>query len=99
MQTGQTVGPIEDGPAQLWLHLESVEDRKRSLYDAQLEVEDRVRGERAENQRKRYINTLRDRASISDVSNMVSALMEVAEKRYLPAAPAAGSKTIQTTPR
>ncbi|HLP83657.1 MAG TPA: hypothetical protein VK157_04850 [Phycisphaerales bacterium] len=85
---GETVGPIEDGPAMLWLHLESVEDRKRSLYDAQLEVEDRVRGERAETQRKRYIDTLRSRASISDVSDMVDALMEVAEKRYLPARPA-----------
>jgi hypothetical protein len=84
---GETVGPIEDGPAMLWLHLESVEDRTRSLYDAQLEVEDRVRSERAETQRRRYIGTLRERASISDVSDMVNALMEVAEKRYQPARP------------
>ena len=80
---GTTAGPITFGSGQAWLHLDSIEEKKISLYEAQTVIENGLRNERAEMERRRYIAKLRSRASIGDTEETARRLLEIAESRYL----------------
>lgn len=81
---GRTAGPIDFGTRKAWLHLETIEVKSTSLYDAQIAIENALRKERADAERKRYIAKLRSRASIGDTEETSRRLLEIAESRYLP---------------
>jgi hypothetical protein len=83
MSPGTTTGPIDFGTRKAWLHLETIEVKKTSLYDAQIMIENVLRKERADAERKRYIAKLRSRASIGDTEETARRLLEIAETRYL----------------
>ncbi len=80
---GATAGPITFGSGKAWLHLDSIEEKKISLYEAQTVIENGLRSERADIERRRYIAKLRSRASIGDTEETARRLLEIAESRYL----------------
>ena len=82
MKVGETVGPLELSASVAWLHLEAEEDRDVGIYDAQLLLEDEIRGQRTRRERDRYIMSLQSRASITDATAMVERLTKIAEARY-----------------
>lgn len=93
LSPGQIAGPITTSAAVSWLKLERIEDRSRSLYDAQLQVEDEVRRARREREQNRYLSNLRSNASMTDMRLMVDELLAIATTRYLPAAAALERET------
>jgi hypothetical protein len=70
------------GSSTAWLVLEDVRVRSRSFYDAQLELETRVRQERIQQERLAYMGLLQNQASITSFEEMVIRLGEVAEAWY-----------------
>jgi hypothetical protein len=82
LSPGQTAGPFTLGGSSAWLHLEGIEQVSRSLYEAQLRIESVLRQTRTEAERRRYIQRLRGRATITEERQMVDALLRVAEERY-----------------
>ncbi|HYF13998.1 MAG TPA: peptidylprolyl isomerase [Phycisphaerales bacterium] len=82
MKPGEVRGPIELSTSNAWLALEEVRVRAVPIYDAQLDVEDRVRSDRISREQDKYLSRLRSRASITDVATMVDQLVALAEERY-----------------
>jgi hypothetical protein len=81
LSVGQIVGPIAFNKDLYWMKLESLETQSRALYDVQLQIENALRGRRAELERIRYIDRLKDRASFSDLEVMTDRLMRFARER------------------
>jgi len=68
----------------VWLTLEAIEQpRGRSLYEAQLEILNRLREERFVEEQVDYFAKLFGRASVTDVEEMTRRLFAIAEARYL----------------
>lgn len=82
LSPGQTAGPFTLGGSSAWLHLEGIEQVSRTLYEAQLRIESVLRQTRTEAERRRYIQRLRGRATITEERQMVDSLLRVAEERY-----------------
>jgi hypothetical protein len=83
---GQVAGPFAVGDNTTWLFLESIEQKTRSLYDAQMDIESVLKRRRSTEATDRYIAHLRERASISSTSDMTRQLLTVADGRFWPAA-------------
>lgn len=81
LSVGQIIGPIAFSKDQYWMKLESLETQSRELYDVQLQLENALRAQRAELERIRYIDRLKDRASFSDLEIMTDRLMRFARER------------------
>jgi hypothetical protein len=79
---GETVGPIKVGDNQAWLSLDSIIEKNRTLYDAQMDIESILKRRRAAEATDKYIARLRERASISSSKDMTSQLLTVAESRF-----------------
>jgi len=79
---GDVAGPIELDGSVAWITLESVDAKTLSLYDAQLRIENVLREGRANEERKKYIDRLRARASMSKVDEMRDRLVEIAADRF-----------------
>jgi hypothetical protein len=82
LKPGQTVGPVEHGTSVSWLHLEKIEDRSVSLYDAQLMIENQLRSDQRRELEQRYIFRLIRRAGLAEFDRIVIGLTEVAEQWY-----------------
>ncbi len=82
MSPGEIAGPIAVGETQSYLYLEAIVEKTRSLYDAQMDIESIMRRRRSGELTDRYIANLRERASISSVSEMSAELLDVATRRY-----------------
>jgi parvulin-like peptidyl-prolyl isomerase len=89
LEVGQVAGPIDVSAGKAWLYLESIEDREQDLYEAQLALEDRIRDERFNRALERYFTRLASRMNITDTSDVVEQLLEIAERRYFPQLPKA----------
>lgn len=98
LEVGQVAGPIEVSAGKAWLYLESIQERSQELYDAQLVLEDRIREERFNRALERYFTRLANRMNISDTSDVVEQLAQIAERRYLPQGAAGASPAAGTTP-
>ncbi|MDI1288936.1 MAG: peptidylprolyl isomerase, partial [bacterium] len=79
---GQIAGPIELDGSVAWITLESIDARTRSLYEAQLAIENYLREGRSNEERNKYIDRLRKRASMSSVDDMRDRLVEIAADRF-----------------
>lgn len=79
---GQTIGPIDMGTSQGWIHLEAIDQRSVPLYQAQLGIENVLRESRETTERARYIDRLKSRANISDPEETVTRILEIATERY-----------------
>lgn len=68
----------------VWLTLEAIESpASRSLYDAQLEIHERLRRQRIAEEEAEYVVRLLGRASVTDLGEMLTRLLEIAQQRYL----------------
>lgn len=91
LREGSYVGPIDFDGTQTWVYLERIEQTTRSLYDAQLAIENELFESRRKREIDRYIGKLQQRASLTDTRDMMERLMQYAEERcYTPIA--AGAK-------
>lgn len=79
---GQIAGPIELDNSTAWITLDSIDARTRSLYDAQLAIENYLREGRSTEERNLYIDRLRRRASMTNVDDMRDRLVEIAADRF-----------------
>ncbi len=83
---GQTAGPIawgEQDDRVAWVHLDSIDRGKSvSLYEAQLNIENRIRDRRLNEERERYFRELLERGSYSDIDTMRARLLAIALERY-----------------
>jgi hypothetical protein len=84
VEVGQVAGPIDVSAGKAWLFLEAIQDRSQDLYNAQLVLEDRIREERFNRALERYFTRLANRMNISDTSDVVEQLAQIAERRYFP---------------
>ncbi len=85
LEPGQTAGPLTLGTSLYWIHLESLEQDSLPIYEAQLQLENRLRELRVNFEKNKYLRRLRDRASMTDLNQMVDRLVEIAADRYLSA--------------
>lgn len=86
LQPGQWAGPIPWGEATAWVYLAGIEKINVSLYDAQLRIEGGIRDFKREHGRKKYIDRIKARSSITNVDEMTQRLMAIAAERFYPAA-------------
>jgi len=85
LNVGQAAGPIMHDGSAWWLQLARIDrPAARSLYDAQLEIENGLLEKRKEKELSRYFNRLKARGNFSKIEDMVDRLMAVATERYLP---------------
>jgi parvulin-like peptidyl-prolyl isomerase len=81
---GQTTPRVEFKGDAYWIRLNTIEQQPgRSLYDAQEQIERKLRSERSREEEVRYFEQLFRRGSFSDVKEMVRRLLEFAGERYL----------------
>lgn len=85
MAVGDVSEPIAVGDNIAYLYLEKIDQQSKSLYEAQVLIENVLRESRTKTARAKYINRLRERASISDTGDMTRQLLTIAESRYWPA--------------
>lgn len=82
LSVGSISEPITVGDNISYLYLEKIDQQSKSLYEAQVLIENVLRESRTKTARAKYINRLRERASISDTTEMTRQLLTIAEARY-----------------
>lgn len=82
MSPGEWRGPFEVRGSTDWLQLESIEIRRRNLYEAQLEIEQKLLAERKEAEQTKFVNRLLSKAAPVDIDLMTRRLLDIAERRY-----------------
>lgn len=83
LTAGQTAGPIQYKTDTCWLHLDGIERPPGvSMYDAQLEIRDRLREQKLIDANRRYLERLLRRGSFSDIRTMTERLLLIAVERY-----------------
>ncbi len=84
IQPGETAGPFVIGDFTSWIHLDKIVTETLSLYDAQIAIENALKGGRTRIESDRYLARLRSKATVSSVDEMAARLLAIAEERYLP---------------
>jgi len=84
LEPGETAGPITLGDFTAWIHLETIIDERRSLYDEQINIETNLKAMKMQVEHQKYIARLRSKATVTSVKDMTLRLLEIAEERYLP---------------
>lgn len=84
-----TPEPIDVGSDKAWLYLEAIERRSRPLSDrdVQLEIARRLKESAELAEQRTYLRHLKQRASFTDLEQMVQSLVEIAAARYWPESP------------
>jgi len=85
MQVGEVAGPFPIGDNQAYLGLDVIQQTTRTLYEAQVAIEMQMRERRIHQAQSKYVNRLRERASISSTPEMTRQLLVIADARYWPA--------------
>ncbi|MEM8835187.1 MAG: peptidylprolyl isomerase [Planctomycetota bacterium] len=81
---GETTPRIDFQGFAWWIHLERFEQPKgKSLYEAQLEIEQKLLGDRQTEELERYLTEIFGRGSFTNIREMQTALLEFAALRYL----------------
>jgi len=84
LEPGGVSEKIEVGGQAYWIRLiEIVQPEGRSLYDAQTEIERRLRDQRMQEEEIRYFSQLFRRGSFTEMEAMMRRLLEFAAERYL----------------
>ena len=86
LKPGDAVGPIEVGSNVYWLKLDSIDQINQSLYDVQMEIQQKLYSERVLVAQDDYFNTLLKRSGLQtsrEVDRMEKRLFEIAAERYL----------------
>lgn len=81
--TGETVGPFSYDGKQVWLTLESSGESDSGLYERQLEIYSALFTERFDAEANKYLRSLQERGSMTDMKEMEDALFKIAADRYL----------------
>lgn len=79
---GEWRGPFEVRGSLDWLMLETIEVRRRSWYEAQLEIEQALLAQRKAVEQEKFVTRLLSKATPVDIDQMTRRLLEIAEKRY-----------------
>jgi dsDNA-binding SOS-regulon protein len=86
LSPGQTTGPF-DLPRQrvkAWMHLDGfVRPEGRSLEEAQLEIYNKLRAQRFDEETRRFFERLLERGSRTNERDMAEKLLAIASERYL----------------
>ncbi len=88
LSTGQWQGPIDAGTFTYWVYLDRIEDNSRTLYEAQLELRQRLTEARGIEESSRYLFRLFERAGISNFDDLIFRLVQIAEEWYYQGEPA-----------
>jgi hypothetical protein len=80
---GAQAGPIDNGSTKAWVKMERVEQTRISLYDAQLGIENELFSERQNRAIEQYMRKLQQRASLSDLEEMGTRVLQFARERCL----------------
>ncbi len=84
LKPGEATARIEFGSDAWWIRLDAIDQPPgKSLYEAQGEIERRLRAERQREEEIRYFEQLFRRGSFSDIKSMSAQLLEFAAERYL----------------
>lgn len=68
-----------------WIRLDEIDTPKGiPLYDAQLKIQNELKNERFNTERRRYFDHLRERGNVSKIEDMAQRLMNIAIERYQP---------------
>jgi len=83
---GNWTGPIDFSGTKAFLYLESIEQTSRPLSDphVQLAIANFLNNQAFDNERKKYIAKLKERASYSPIEQMAERLTQIAAARYWP---------------
>lgn len=84
LQPGSFAGPFEVGSDTEWLYLDRIKRRSITWYDAQVEIENEIRGRRLTEGRNKYIDRLIARGSYTSIDEMTNRLLVIAEDRFYP---------------
>ncbi len=79
---GEWTGPFEIGSFVGFLKLEDIHQESISLYDAQLIIYQQILAERRDNELKKFMNRLQERASFTELQDMRDRIFLVADRRY-----------------
>ena len=79
---GQWAGPIEVGSSVYWVYLDRIDQKSISLYDAQLELRTEITAKRREEEARRYLLKLFNRAGIRGMDQLIYKLVDIAEQWY-----------------
>lgn len=82
LSPGEWQGPIDAGTFTYWVYLDRIEDTSRTLYEAQLELRQRLMQERGIEETSRYLLRLFERAGISGFDDLIVRLVQIAESWY-----------------
>lgn len=83
LELGEHTGKIEFGSSVWWVRLDEIREAPGvTLYEAQEEIRDRLRGERLLAERSRYLEGLIERSNVSDRREMIEALVAYATERF-----------------
>ncbi|MEM1423288.1 MAG: peptidylprolyl isomerase [Planctomycetota bacterium] len=86
LRPGEHAGPVAMGSSVWFIRYESrTQDEQRSLYDAQLEIEETLRQERLIEEEAKYFERLLARSNVSTINTMIAKLLDYAiERLYQP---------------
>ncbi len=84
LTVGSTVGPFAYQGFQVWMHLDSITQKPgRTLEEAQLEISNKLRNQRFNEETNRLFNRILDRGSRTSERDMTERLLLIASERYL----------------
>jgi len=85
LERGEYAGPIDVGPLTLWAYVEEYSDGEPiSLYEAQKEIESKLRAQMMQQELREYSTKLRERGNYDDIGIMADSLLAVALDRWAP---------------
>jgi len=82
LSPGEWRGPIDAGTFTYWVYLDRIEDNSRTLYEAQLDLRQRLMQQRGIEETSRYLLRLFERAGISGFDDLIVRLVQIAESWY-----------------
>lgn len=82
LSPGEAGGPFENGPFTYWIYLDRIERESHSLYEVQQELRQQITDARREEEARRYLLRLFERAGITGLDRLVFRLVAIAEQWY-----------------
>lgn len=83
IKVGAWEGPLTLDTDTAWLFLESIEGKSKTLFQAQIEIENLLREERANKEYNKYLERLFNEGSYTEIHKMARSLLSIAEDQLL----------------
>lgn len=99
LPVGSFGGPVAWDRDLAWVYVESLTEKKVSLYEAQRVLEDSLFQSKGLGLQEKYVGRLRERASLTDTREMVERLAQIAEERFWKPDPRSNLGPADETPR